>query len=179
MKRLCFFVGCFALIQLMVRAQSPEESFGLSHHKFTLVLAHANLSRGINASTGKRQWQSLPAWCLDYDFMPSEKWHIGLHNDIITETYEVEDNENKTIQRTRPISSSIIGTYKFTPHWAFQLGMGGEFAKEQNFVLTRLGLEYGWELPGNFELSGVLNYDIKWNAYDTYVIGIGIAKLLQ
>jgi len=54
--------------------------------------------------------------------------------------------------------------------------MGGEFAKEENFMLTRAGVEYGVEIRNGWEVSGNLGYDFKWNAYDTWTIGIGIAK---
>jgi hypothetical protein len=174
MKHFTLFILCIIGSFVQVIAQNSG-----NEHKFTLVLAHANLADGINPSTGKREWLALPAWCFDYDFSPSEKWSIGLHNDIIIETFEVESNDSKTIKRTRPVSSSIVGTYKFDEHLALQLGMGGEFAKEENFVLTRIGIEYGWALPKNFEVSGIFNYDIKWNAYDTYVIGIGVAKIIR
>ncbi len=150
-----------------------------SHHKFTLVMGHAHVSKGINILSGDREWQALPAWGLDYDYVLNSKWAIGIHNDIIVESFEVESNGGKVLKRTRPVASAILGTYKLSEHFAAQLGLGGEFATEENFALTRIGIEYGYELPRGYEISGVLNYDIKWNAYDTYLIGIGIAKTIH
>jgi len=43
-------------------------------------------------------------------------------------------------------------------------------------VLTRAVLEYGVEIRNGWEVSGNLSYDFKWKAYDTWTIGIGLAK---
>jgi hypothetical protein len=42
--------------------------------------------------------------------------------------------------------------------------------------LNRFGVEYAAELPNEWEVFGTLSYDLKWKAYDTWVLGIGIAK---
>ncbi len=179
MKIACFSIcvlGCF----LAVAQESTSGELNKSeHHKFTLVLGHAHLSEGINDITGKKEWRVLPAWGLDYDFILNSKWGIGIHNDIIVESFEVESHQGTVLKRTTPVATAILGTYSISEHFAAQLGFGGEFAKEQNFALTRIGIEYGYELPNDFEISAVLNYDIKWNAYDTYLIGIGIAKMIH
>lgn len=69
-----------------------------------------------------------------------------------------------------------MGIYKLNEHWSFLLGMGGEFAREEDFLLTRAGAEYGYELPKGWEVFGTFSYDFKWNAYDSWGIGLGIAK---
>ncbi|URM38914.1 hypothetical protein [Flavobacterium anhuiense] len=69
-----------------------------------------------------------------------------------------------------------MGIYKPNEHWSFLLGFGGEFAKEEDFFLTRAGIEYGYELPKGWEIFGTASYDFKWNAYDSWGIGLGIAK---
>jgi hypothetical protein len=142
-------------------------------------MSHAHVAEGFDPNTGSKQWRILPAWGLDYDYVFTEKWALGLHSDVVVETYDVETADGKVLKRTRPLASALLGTYKLNQHLALQLGLGGEFAKEETFALTRVGIEYGWELPGAFELSGVFNYDFKWNAYDTFLIGIGVAKLIR
>lgn len=54
--------------------------------------------------------------------------------------------------------------------------MAEEFAKEGNYFLNRLDVEYRTEISNGWEVSGSLGYDLKWNAYDTWVLGIGISK---
>ena len=94
------------------------------------------------------------------------------------EDFSVKDHgdEEKTIARTKPFAAVPVGVFKPKEHSSFIAGMGAEFAKEGNFALTRLGYEYGWELLNHWELSAALTYDIKWNAYNTWTIGLGVSK---
>lgn len=69
-----------------------------------------------------------------------------------------------------------MGIYKPNDHWRILLGIGGEFTKEEDYLLTRAGLEYGYQLPKEWKTFGNFSYDIKWNAYDNWGIGLGIAK---
>jgi hypothetical protein len=179
MKRFLFLLSCLYLLPARIVAQEVQLPEKESGHKFTVLLSHAQLSKGIDPVYGKRQWHALPAWCVDYDYIMNRRWMIGVHSDIITETYEVESYDNKTLKRTHPLSASVVGSYTFAKRWAFMLGAGGEFAHEGNYFLTTLGIEYEYELPDNFELIGSANYQLKWDAYDTYLIGIGISKILR
>ena len=104
---------------------------------------------------------------------------IGLQTDVMVETFEVEDHDQVVIERNKPIATVVTGIFKPKEHVSFIAGMGAEFAKEENFALTRLGIETGWEMKNNWEFGISLLYDIKWNAYDTWVFGFGISKLLR
>jgi hypothetical protein len=106
-----------------------------------------------------------------------------LHTDIITETFKVEKhNESggngEVIERAHPIAPALMGIYKANKHWEFLFGAGVEFEKEENFFLNRAGVEYGAELPKGWEVFGSLSYDFKWGGYDTWVVGLGITKVL-
>lgn len=160
-------------------AQENEELFH-PHHQLAMVLSHAHVFEGRNQD-GQKEVLSLPAWGIDYTYHLSPKWAIGLHTDFIIEKFAVEKNldsgeEKQTIERSYPIAPALMGIYKLNGHWSFLLGMGGEFAKEEDFLLTRAGVEYGYELPKGWEVLGSMSYDFKWNAYDTWTLGIGIAK---
>lgn len=168
---LFFGAACFA--------QQTKEAFE-PHHQLSIVLSHAHVFDGRDQQ-GNREVLSLPSWGIDYTFHFAEKWAAGLHTDFIIEKFAVEKNlaggrGKKTIERSYPIAPAIMGIYKLNGHWSFLLGMGGEFAKEEDFLLTRAGIEYGYELPKGWELLGSFGYDFKWDAYDTWTIGIGIGK---
>jgi len=47
------------------------------------------------------------------------------------------------VERSFPIAPAVMGFYKPTEHWSFGLGMGGEFEKEENYLLNRVAVEYG------------------------------------
>jgi len=183
MKKQLFTTLFFILITILVSAQetekkeTKEEESMKGTHRLTLVLGHSHLSQGVQ-DNGKKGWKAIPSMGFDYDYWISNHWALGLHNDMMIESFEVEENDNTVVERSKPFSSVASVIFKPKEHVSFIAGMGGEFAKEGNFALTRLGIESGWEMKNNWEFGISLLYDIKWNAYDTWVFGFGISKLL-
>jgi len=153
---------------------SKHEEFK-PHSAIGLVLSHANVFNG-RGDNGKKQVLSLAAWGIDYNYHISSKWAIGLHTDIIVESFKVESQNEGEIERSYPIAPALMGIYKPNHHWSLMAGAGAEFAKEKDFFLTRLGVEYGAEIRNGWEVFGSLSYDIKWNGYDSWVLGFGISK---
>lgn len=150
-----------------------------SSHQLGLTIGHEHAFSGRNEDNGK-EVAILPFWGLDYNFVFSPKFSIGLHTDFIIESFKVEKNHSgeteETVERTRPIAPAVMGFYKPTEHWNFGLGLGGEFAKEEDYFLSRAAVEYGVEIRNGWEVSGSLQYDFRWKAYDTWTIGLGISK---
>lgn len=170
----------FLIIQNKIKAQERENEIFSPDHQIGISINHVHVFEGRDEE-GNRETLTLPAWGIDYTYQFHEKWAVGLHTDFIIEKFKVEkvyanDNENEIIERSYPIAPALMGIYKPNDHWSFLLGFGGEFAKEEDFFLTRAGAEYGYELPKGWEIFGTASYDFKWNAYDSWGIGLGIAK---
>jgi len=183
-KKPLLYITLFSLINISnskcIAQQNEETEVFKPHHQIGISINHVHVFEGIDAD-GNREVLSLPAWGVDYTYHISQKWAIGLHTDFVIEKFKVEKNlaggeENETVERSYPIAPALMGIYKVNEHWSFLLGMGGEFAKEEDFLLTRAGAEYGYELPKGWEIFGTFSYDFKWNAYDSWGIGLGIAK---
>jgi len=155
--------------------EEPIEN-GFKHHRIMVVLGHANTPEGINEE-GQRRFLTLASWGLDYDFRFNEKWSVGIHSDFVVENFTVEYGETIK-QRRRPIAVVLSGSRKFGKHFTLLAGAGGEFSKgEEDFALIRLGADYGWELPKDWELAISLMNDYKFDGYFSWVLGIGIGKL--
>ncbi|RYJ38454.1 hypothetical protein NU08_2431 [Flavobacterium anhuiense] len=170
----------YLIIQNKISAQENEEKAFSRHHQIGISINHVHVFEGRD-DEGNRETLTLPAWGIDYTFQFHEKWAIGLHTDFIVEKFKVEKvyasgDGKETVERSYPIAPALMGIYKPNEHWSFLLGFGGEFAKEEDFFLTRAGVEYGYELPKGWEIFGTASYDFKWNAYDSWGIGLGIAK---
>ena len=143
------------------------------HHRFSFLLSHTYVSQGV--IDGDKKWLTLPSVALDYNYVFLPKWAVGLHSDLIFENYKVEKSD-EVFERTTPVASALTAGFKPGEHFTCQFGLGGEFAKEEDFFLLRFGVEYGLELPKGWELVSNFVYDIKWNAYDSFSFGIGVSK---
>lgn len=148
-------------------------------HSVSLTIGHEHAFNGRDES-GKKKTLILPFWGVDYNFQFSRHFTIGLHTDMIVETFKVEKNldggSSEVVERTDPIAPAIMSFYKPNEHWSFGLGAGGEFAKEEDFALLRTAIEYGAEIRNGWEVFGSLQYDFRVKAYDTFTIGLGIGK---
>lgn len=176
---LFFCLSVFLPNQIIAQESDPEEAFK-PHHQIGISINHVHVFEGRD-DEGNKESLTLPAWAIDYTYHLSKNWAIGLHTDFIIEKFKVEKNlesgeDKETVERSYPIAPALMGIYKLNEHWSFLLGVGGEFAKEEDYFLTRAGVEYGYELPKGWEIFGTFSYDFKWNAYDSWGIGLGIAK---
>ncbi|WP_422358515.1 hypothetical protein [Reichenbachiella sp.] len=158
-----------------IYAQEAERG-EFKNHKLSLIIGHAYVPAGVNILREK-VWTVLPSWGLDYDFRFNEKWGLGIHTDLVVESFEYEGNEKIVFERTRPFSAVLVGSRKFGKHLTLMAGGGIEYAKEENLKLVRIGFDYGWELPNEWELSASLMSDFKIDAYNSWVIGLGVGKL--
>jgi hypothetical protein len=131
---------------------------------------------------------NVPSFGLNYTYALSEKWGIGLHNDIILEDFIVKGEslnndgtkspgeEIETIERETPISMALVAVYKPIENLGIVAGGGMEFSKNEHYALVRFGLEAPFELQNSWEIYGVLSYDIMFDAYTSLSYGIGIVK---
>lgn len=155
-----------------------SEERKLSHHQLGFMLSHSYISEGYFFSS--RKWIAAPSFGFDYNYWIKKNWALGMHTDLIKENFVLEEaNGDNIIERSTPFAVIPAITYKPGEHGALVLGMGGEFAKEGSFAVTRIGYEYGWELPKKYELAFSLTYDLKWNAYNTWTFGMVVSKFFK
>ena len=149
------------------------------HHKHSLsvLLSHTHILNGLE--NGGIRGINRPSWMLAYNYSLSERWALGIHGDIILETFEVEapglESETELLERKYPVSLVGAASYKVIDHLAVQLGGGFETDGSETFGLVRFGVEPFMRISGRIELLLNLNYDIKIDAYDNWTLGFGIA----
>lgn len=146
-------------------------------HSFAFVIGHARIGQGINEE-GKKEFLTVPSLALDYNYLLSEKWAIGIHTDFLNENFFVENGSGEILERERPVAPALMGSFIPGGHWVFSLGVGREFAGEENFTLTRFKIEYGAEIRNGWEVFGVISQDFRWSAYNVTTIGLGLSKRL-
>ena len=159
-------------------SHSPGERV-LEHHKhnLSLLLSHTHIGNGLE-NDGIRGI-NRPSWMLAYNYSLSERWAVGLHGDIIVESFEVEvhgsGEEEELLERKYPVSVVGAASYKVIDHLAVLVGGGFETDGSETFGLVRFGLEPFLRISNRIELLLNLSYDIKIDAYDNWNLGFGVA----
>ncbi len=181
MKQIHLLIIFLSAFQFTYAQTSEEEKEEAGYHRISVVIGHAYIPQGIEGTT-KKQWLFLGSWGIDYDYWFHSKWAIGLHSDWTVQNYAVErtgeDGTEGVLERTRPFASTVAGIFKPGEHFSILVGFGGEFSKEENLFLIRGGLEYGWELPDDWEIGISLMNDFKIDTYNSWIFGLGVSKVL-
>jgi len=178
MKGILLIIGLFTGILAQAQHETNTEPEGLKGvHRLGFGLGHTHISEGRVG--GKQQWLATASWSLDYDYWLSNKWAIGLQSDMILETFKIETHDQEEIERSFPIALVPAAIFKPGKHWSFVGGVGMEFSKGHNLGLTRLGIEYGHELPKGWEVGAALVWDDKWNYYNSWGIAITISRIWE
>ena len=167
------FISFTVMSQESGDSQSPEFERE-SKHILGLALAHSHSQQGV--TEGKNQWLSIPSFEFSYNYRLNHKFMIGIHTDILLETFLVEDPEGELVERDYPFSVILVATYMISPNLGLEVGVGEEISGGESLTLGKLGLEYIYPLKDGFELIGLIGYDFVIDTYDTFNYGIGISK---
>ena len=119
MKRMILVPVLFVLVANAAMAQiekvETKEEALKGTHQFLVMIGHSHLQQGVK-NNGKVGWTIVPSTGFDYNYWVSNHWALGLHNDLIIENFEVEDEEHAVIKRSSPFSSVVTGIFKPGKH---------------------------------------------------------------
>ena len=185
MNRIIAFIICLIVVIPFSNAQHTEDANDAQHaehegpghrHKVTLVLDNSFLKNDFEDNPNSIL--IVPTFGLNYDFFFHQKWGVGFHTDIVAQQYKVEKHDgHEELIRENPVALCAVGLFKPLPSLTLIAGYGIEIEKHDNIQLLRLGVEYGFHLPGNWELGFALEFDRKINTYNSWVFGAGFSKL--
>lgn len=162
---------------LEAEQEEGEEHHSIAgRHRITLGLGHTHLYQG--SVPGEPNFRILASWALNYDYWLTERWAVGLQNDMIVEEFVVEHGDDEILERNRPVA--VIPSVLYKPlEWLTLLGgLGVEFAAEENLTLTRFGAEVGWHVGGDWEVGAGLVWDAKWDFYDSIGLDFTLSRFL-
>lgn len=144
-------------------------------NRLTLGLGHTHVSEG--KVDGRTEWIVMPSWSLNYDYWVSNKWAVGLQTDLLLETFVIENHEEELIERKHPLAVVPVALYKAGKNLTLFGGIGIEFSSAQNLSTTRLGFEYGFHMPKNWEVGAAMLWDGKLNYYNSWSLTFTISKI--
>ena len=172
-----------ALAALLLLSASP--AFAQQHppaaepgmrgvHRWTLALGHALVAEA--SVQGEKEWLALASWAIDYDYWLSEKWAVGVQNELVIESFIVEHHEGETIERNFPVAVVPVVYYKLNDRFSLVGGVGAEFAGE-TLGFHRLGGEFGLPIGTKWEIGTALVWDNKWGYYNSWGVSFGVSRL--
>lgn len=173
-----FLISLLLSFQIVAQEKNQRTESKKGLQQLSLFMSHSHIAAGASDAGGK-EWIVVPSWGLDYNYWISAQWAIGVHSDMMIQSFKVKEGneaEGSTIERTRPIAILPVVVFKPKEHSSFIVGLGKEFAAEGNLTLMRIGYEYGLDIGNQWELSAGIAYDLKFNAYDTWILGLGISR---
>ena len=158
-----------------VAMDQHDEHDGVTH-KLTLVMANSFLKNDFEDNPNRIL--VVPTYGLNYDFLFHPRWGVGFHSDIVLQQYKVETHDGHgELIRENPVALCAVGLFKPIPSMTLIAGYGVEIETHENIQILRLGVEYGFHLPGDWELAFSLEFDRKINTYNSWVFGVGFSKL--
>jgi hypothetical protein len=131
----------------------------------------------------------VPTLAFDYEYWFGRRFAIGWYNDFTLTTFFVEtdreappgapssDSGNEIIQRKPVFLTAVVGIFEPVPRVTLYTGAGYEFEEEENLPVWKLGVEYSFPLPHDWDLALALAYDYK-EVYDSISVGLSFGKRL-
>ncbi len=178
------FLALFSLMTWMLPAQSERHhSVGPQdrphkvqqhegkHFRIAMLVGHTFVPTRHSAER-----LIIPSYGLDLEYWFNNKWGIGLHNDLELQNFVIERGDYEILERDYPIVITLDALFHAWKGLSFQAGPGIELEKTENFYLFRVGVEYLFLLPGGWDLGPYFFYDTRDKVYDTWSLGLGVAK---
>ncbi|WP_372756771.1 hypothetical protein [Mariniflexile sp.] len=118
--------------------------------------------------------QLIPTNGLDIQYNFNHKFFAKWTNELEFLTYNLKNEDGEERIRENAFLSTVTLGYEFYDKFAIIAGVGYEFEKSKDLFVTRVGLEYSFNIGGNWELSPELLYDIKEDSHTAVTWGLAI-----
>lgn len=118
--------------------------------------------------------QLIPTNGIDIQYNFNHKFFAKWTNELEFLTYNLKNDEGEERVRENAFLSTVTFGYEFYHKLAVIAGVGYEFEKSKDLRVCRLGLEYSFNIGGNWELAPELLYDIKEDSHTAITWGLAI-----
>ena len=157
-------------------AQEGADEQPFYHHRLGFYTGNTLVSA---ASTGVQDDGLLiiPTIGLSYEFFFTPRVGLGVTADLELQNYVIEAGEADELERDRNLIITAIVLVEPVERFALFAGAGGEFEKNENFFVVRVGTAYAFRIGRSWELAIEGSYDYK-DVYGSWGLGLVIVKLL-
>lgn len=131
----------------------------------------------------------VPTLAFDYEYWPSRRFAVGWYNDFTLTSFFVKTNREappgassseggkEIIEREPVYLTAVVGIFEPVRRLALYTGPGYEFEENENLPVWKLGVEYSFPLPNDWDIALAAAYDYK-EIYDSFSVGLSFGKRL-
>ena len=162
-----------AVIPGFSQSHDKHEHEPVKHFRISASLGHTWLPKDTRVG---KDVAVLPSFGLDIEYWFNHKWGIGLHNDLELLNFQVREAGDIIIDRDYPVLVTLDVMFRAYKGLTVYFGPGMEFEVNEDFVVTRFGIEYEIDIDHGWDVHPVIFYDARHEAYNTLSVGIGFGK---
>ncbi len=151
-----------------------EDAEEFKHHRVAVILGHGHVF-GAETTDGANI-VTIPTWGIDYQYWINQKFGAGLKADIEIMDYVIESGDNVKYVRNNPFIISTVFLYNPLGKGYVLAGPGIEIEEDHNFFIFRIGGGYEFEIPGHWDFTPEVLFDLKNGNIGSFTWGIGVGK---
>lgn len=176
-----FLLALIFLVFAQIFASAQEENRKLERNRLTFVMAYGVIPEHSEEDDATSNYLFVvPAIGVNYDYLFTPKFGLGLHTDVILQKFEVEElKDDLKVERLFPVTANLIASYRPNSRWAILGGGGIELDKNISYPMFALGADYGIELNESWEVGFSFMFEHRIQAYNSFLLGVGFCKVFQ
>ena len=169
----------FAMLNSYAQEAEPKEDIGRNRLSFLMAYGIIPEHTTVDDATSNYLFV-VPAIGMNYDFLFTPKFGLGLHTDVILQKFEVQElKDDLEVERMFPVTVNLMASYRPNDKWTVLAGGGVELEKNKSYNMVALGLDYGIELNESWEVGFSFMFEHRIQAYNSFLFGVGIYQSIQ
>ena len=130
----------------------------------------------LHTEEGETSAQFIPTNGIEVMYAFNHKFFAKWINEIEFQNYTVKGRDGEHRVRENALLTALVLGYEVYDHLGVFAGVGYEFEKNEDLWVTRMGVEYSFNLPGNWAIAPALVFDYKKESHTAYTFSLSVGK---
>ena len=123
-NRLLLFLAFTVFVELNSFAQEAELKEDIDRNRLSFLMAYGIIPEHTTADEATSNYLFVvPAIGMNYDFLFTPKFGLGLHTDVILQKFEVQElKDDLEVERMFPVTVNLMASYRPNDKWTILAG---------------------------------------------------------
>lgn len=177
MKKILLIIAL--VLPFAINAQEEHSKSG-EHNDFkrwriALAMSQSYVPE-IKLEEEKSTAQFIPTDGIEIQYFFSEKFSAKWINEVEFQTYSIIGKDGEHRVRENAFLTAVVLGYEVYDKLGIFAGGGYEFEKNEDLWVARVGTEYEFELPGEWDITPAFIFDVKAESHTAYTFSLTIGK---